>query len=208
MTERHHIATRDEVLFAFHQQCARPSADEILLWVGRYPQFANDIRELAAVSLEWDEGDDQEVDQPTESELNKAFSNALNALYSGQNKSLQSMPAKASQTLSDLFKARQLKIPAIARELDGIGIGRSVLADLLNGGIIGPLGARLKNALCRLLAISEAAFESALEATLASPQIGHAKASTNPTVVRRTYADVIQSSNMTSVQIAYWLDQD
>ena len=35
---------RDEVLFAFHQACNDPTAQEIIKWVKRYPQFANDIR--------------------------------------------------------------------------------------------------------------------------------------------------------------------
>ncbi len=44
---------RDKVLLAFHQASDRPTAEFILGWIGRYPEFAEDIRAHAAVSLEW-----------------------------------------------------------------------------------------------------------------------------------------------------------
>lgn len=74
---------RDEVLFAFHQACARPTADQIIEWTSKYPQFAEDIRDFAAVALEWEDADEATSEAPTELELNRAFSNALNALHRG-----------------------------------------------------------------------------------------------------------------------------
>lgn len=43
---------RDEVLFAFHQACERPTAEQIIEWTQRYPPFADDIRDHAAVRLD------------------------------------------------------------------------------------------------------------------------------------------------------------
>ena len=36
--------TKDEVLFAFHEACEQPSAEDIIAWTRRYPQYADDIR--------------------------------------------------------------------------------------------------------------------------------------------------------------------
>ena len=44
---------RDEVLYAFHRAYERPSAAEIIEWVTRYPQFAEDIRGHAALARDW-----------------------------------------------------------------------------------------------------------------------------------------------------------
>ena len=41
------------MLFAFHQACKQPSAEDILEWTSRYPQFADDIRADAAVARDW-----------------------------------------------------------------------------------------------------------------------------------------------------------
>src|SRR4051794_9861937 len=44
---------RDAVLFAFHEACPRPTAEQIIDWTSRYPHFAEDIRDHAAVARDW-----------------------------------------------------------------------------------------------------------------------------------------------------------
>jgi hypothetical protein len=44
---------RDEVLFTFHEAYERPTAENIIEWTRRYPQFADDIRAHAAVAWDW-----------------------------------------------------------------------------------------------------------------------------------------------------------
>ena len=44
MTDRSPTPDRDEVLFAFQEACPRPTAQQLIDWTGRYPQFAEDIR--------------------------------------------------------------------------------------------------------------------------------------------------------------------
>ena len=53
MTDHNKVDELDGVLFAFHQACANPSADEIIAWTSRYPQFAADIRAHAAILKDW-----------------------------------------------------------------------------------------------------------------------------------------------------------
>lgn len=53
MTEPILVADRDEVLYAFHRAYDRPTAEQIVEWVTKYPQFAEDIRTHAAISWDW-----------------------------------------------------------------------------------------------------------------------------------------------------------
>jgi hypothetical protein len=50
MSHHNRKEERDEVLFAFHQACERPTAEQIIAWTDRYPQFADDIRSHATAS--------------------------------------------------------------------------------------------------------------------------------------------------------------
>lgn len=208
MSDKVQANDRDEVLFAFHQECARPTAGQIIEWTSRYPQFADDIRAFAAISLEWENADEAAYEQPSEVELNRAFSNALNALYCGETAVASAESSSQAQTFSQILSVRSKTIPALARELGGVGIARSVLADLINGGLVAPVGRRFREALCNALSLTVNAFDEALEASLTAPRLGHAKASSTPRVVPRRYPDVIKTSGMSPEQIRYWLDED
>ena len=77
MNEQNQIDELDEVLFAFHQACANPSADEIISWTSRYPQFAEDIRAHAAILKDWAARRSLPADEPDELMLTRARSRAL-----------------------------------------------------------------------------------------------------------------------------------
>jgi hypothetical protein len=79
MTETNRTEDRDEVLFAFHQECMRPTSEQIADWARRYPQFAEDIRAHAAVAWDWAEEDAPEVGELDESLVARGYSRALNA---------------------------------------------------------------------------------------------------------------------------------
>src|ERR1035438_5570251 len=82
MTDEIKTANRDEVLFAFHQECKQPSAEQIVAWVNRFPQFAEDIRAHAAVAWDWaTQTMDSEVDVD-ETMSARAYSQALNIIRS------------------------------------------------------------------------------------------------------------------------------
>lgn len=44
---------REGVLHTFHVQCPKPTAEQIIEWVERYPLFAEDIRSHGAVAQDW-----------------------------------------------------------------------------------------------------------------------------------------------------------
>jgi len=203
MTARPQTPDRDEVLFAFHEACPRPTAEQIIDWTSRYPQFANDIRAHAAVARDWDARRELSAEEPSEIELARAYSRAINALYEADAKAAAS-PA-ATQTFQDILAARGTNARALAQE---VGISRGVIADLIGGRMHAPVGRRFLDAVCRALAITHAVFSGAIEIALGRPQPVLAKAASTPTVNARSYEEVIRESGMSEDQIRYWLDED
>jgi hypothetical protein len=192
---------RDRVLMAFHNECQKPSVEQILAWIERFPKYADDIRAHAAVARDWvagAEGSDEEVSQ---SALDTAYSNALNAIYSAQKNEAQ---ANAAASFDDIAAARNIDPVDMADEMD---IARGVLADLFDGAMLRPVRKRLKDAVCAMLQISDAMFESAHELSLNNPRFGHAKATGAPVIRARPCDDIIRNSPMTPERTRYWLEE-
>ena len=103
------------------------------------------------------------------------------------------------------MQARGTDVPQFAREF---GIARSVLADLVSGGMRAPVGRRLIDALIYALGITEDTFQSALQLALRSPRLGHAKADGTPSIVARSYEEIIRDSSMPQERQRNWLGED
>ncbi len=207
MTDHPQTPDRDEVLFAFHEACPRPTTKQIIDWTSRHPQFADDIRAHAAVARDWDARRELPAEEPSETELARAYSRALNVLY----KADIAATARTSSVeyFQDILAARGIAVPALTRKIGGdIGIRRSVIADLINGRMRPPVGRRFLEAFCRVLAITRGQFAVALQRALAEPRYGLAKSGAAPTVTARSYEEVVRDSGMTEDQIRYWLDED
>jgi hypothetical protein len=196
------LAERDEVLFEFHRQCIRPTAEQIVEWTERYPQFADDIREHAAARLDWAAWDNLPALQPDQDLLARGRSRALNALHDART----AREAKEIEATSfqELMQARGTNVAALARELD---IERGVIADLTGGRMLPPLGARFADALGKALNASTGVIETALKRACQTPRLGLAKARGQPRIVQRPYADIIRSSGMSPDRKSYWLDE-
>jgi hypothetical protein len=204
MTARPQAPDRDDVLFAFHEACPRPTAEQIIDWTSRYPQFAEDIRAHAAVARDWAAREELPAEEPGETALASAYSRALNALYKADVEA-----ATAVQSFQDILAARSTSARALTQEVGGaVGISRGVIADLIGGRMRGPVGRRFLDAVSRALEITHARFYAALERALAAPRLGFAKADAPPSVNARSYEEVIRSTDMTDAQIRYWLDED
>ena len=195
--------TRDEVLFAFHQACEHPTADQIVEWTRRYPAFADDIRAHAAVALDWAARKDGPSAVPDEAMLARGHSRVLNALFNAE--VAANTAAEPAPSFQQLMAERGTDVPRLARTLN---IARSVLADLVNGGVLAPIGRRLVNALTGALGITVDAFDRALQRALESPRIGHAKADGAPMLIPRAYDEVIRTSNMIPERVNYWLSEE
>lgn len=203
MTTHKGAEDRDEVLFAFHQACECPTADQIIDWADRYPQFAEDIRAHAAVSRDWAAQEGLPVVEADASMLARGYSNALNALYNAEIEA--SASASASQGFHDILSARGKEVFQLANELD---IARGVLADLFNGWMLAPVRARLRDAVIRSLAMTRDAFDNSLKFALQNPRLGYAKADNTPTVKARSCDEIIRESNMSPERQRYWLEED
>lgn len=204
-TQNNHNDTRDEVLFAFHQACERPTAAQIIEWTHRYPQLADDIRAHAAVARDWEARKDASVAEPDAGMLDRGYSRVLNALYNAAVAATATGSTDTCQSFQQMMAASGTDVPRLARELD---IARSVLADLFNGGMLAPVGSRLVNALIRAFGIKRDHFDEALLRALNAPRLGHAKSDGRPTVIPRTYDEVVLTSNMTPERVRHWLSED
>jgi hypothetical protein len=199
---------RDEVLYAFHQSCTSPTVEDIIEWVNKYPQFADDIRTHAAITRDWlarEETSNEEVDQVT---LDRAFSRALNIAYEAGQRSSTSNDSTA-QSFQQLMAACNKDIPAIASEI-GVthGMKRSILADLVNGRMRPPIGKRFTAAVMKALSIPIEAFDSAVQMAINAPRIGHAKAVAIQEVKLLSYEEIIKNSALAPEQKDYWLEGD
>src|ERR1035438_7168538 len=105
MTNEIKTADRDEVLFAFHQECERPSVEQIVAWVNRFPQFAEDIRAHAAVAWDWATQTVDSKVEVDESKLARAYSQALNIIYSVETSTSPAQTATCARTFQQMEAA-------------------------------------------------------------------------------------------------------
>jgi hypothetical protein len=192
---------RDRVLMAFHNECQKPSVEQILEWIERFPKYAEDIRAHAAVARDWAAGVECSDEEVSQSRLDTAYSNALNAIYSAQKKDEQSA---AAASFYDIASSRNIDVVDMADEMD---IARGVLADLFDGLMLRPVRKRIVDAVCRMLAITHEAFETALDLVLNNPRLGHAKATGAPTIRPRPCDEIIRASPMSRERKRYWLEE-
>jgi hypothetical protein len=187
---------RDRVLMAFSNAFKKPTTEQIVEWIERYPQYADDVRAHAAVLRDWAAGAECTDEEVSPSALNAAYSNALNAIYSAQKKE-PSMEERSEAAVSfhDIAVARNIDVIQMARNMD---IPRGVLADLFDGAMLRPIRKWLSAAVCRALKITDESFNAALDVVLENPHFGHAKASGAPTIRRRTCDEIIRESRMSA----------
>lgn len=210
MTARSTNTDRDAVLFAFYQECERPTARQIVEWAERYPQFADDIRAHAAIRLDRAPGaDDRSELEPDETMIARGRSRALNAIYNARQEADQEAAgtnaAAAQPSWQEMLRAKGITVPQLARQID---IDRMVLSELGAGRMRLPLGHRLTDALTGALEVTPAHLAAAVGQLVAAPRLGHAKADKAPTILTRSYEEVIRASAMTPERKRYWLGED
>lgn len=204
MTESNSTGDRDEVLFAFHQECARPSSEQIRAWAGRYPQFAEDIRAHAAIAWDWAE-ECEPSEELEESLIARGYSNALNLIFNAGQSVRQAEMQGSASTFQQMLQSSGKEVYQLARDLD---IDRGVLADLFNGWMLGPVCQRLVDEIVASFNVTIDAFDRALKSALQTPRLGHARASKTPMVTPRTCEQIIRTSSMSEGRKRYWLGKD
>jgi hypothetical protein len=205
MTERDKTTDRDEVLFAFHQSCDKPTAEQIVSWIQRYPQFAEDIRAHAAVAWDWAMSGSLRSPEVDPSLCAQGYSQALNIIYNEERSSASIDAAPSGRTFQQLLSATGKEVHHLARELD---IDRGVLADLFNGWMLPPVCKRLADRVVGCLNTTSEEFNTAMQLALQHPRLGHAKADKTPAVIPRRCEAIIRESNMSPERKRYWLGED
>jgi hypothetical protein len=205
MTEPVKAADRDQILLAFHQACERPSAQDIIEWTKKYPQFAEDIRAHAAILRDWAAQGELPQQVPDDLALARARSRALNALHTAR-KEFAAEAEPAAVSFDAMLNAKSTNIRELARQFD---IDRGTLADMIGGAMLAPVGERLVAAWTSFFAVTRAAFDNAFASALAAPRLGHAKADGPPRIIPRSYEEIIRSSaSMSEARKRYWLGED
>ena len=205
MTDQTTATRRDEVLFAFHRECATPTLDQIIDWTQRYPEFADDIRAHAGIMHDWAADEEAEEEVVDELMMNRARSRALNAIYNAQAVEQDNTQAAPETTFDQLLSSAGLDTRQLSRAID---VGRDVLSDLFRGRMSPPIGSRLVKALLDQLKATHVQFDRALAYSQAHPSMGHAKASQQPTIIRCSYEESIRRSSMSPERKSYWLEED
>ena len=205
MTDQTKATRRDEVLFAFHRECAIPTLNQIINWTQRYPEFADDIRAHAGIMRDWAANEEAEEEVVDELMMNRARSRALNAIYNAQAVEQNNIQAAPETTFDQLLSGAGLDTRQLGRAID---IGRDVLSDLFRGRMSPPIGPRLVKALLDQLKATRAQFDRALAYAQSHPSMGHAKASQQPTIIQCSYEESIRRSSMSAERKSYWLEED
>ena len=205
MTDQTKATRRDEVLFAFHRECAIPTLNQIINWTQRYPEFADDIRAHAGIMRDWAANEEAEEEVVDELMMNRARSRALNAIYNAQAVEQDSIQAAPETTFDQLLSGAGLDTRQLGRAID---IGRDVLSDLFRGRMSPPIGPQLIKALLDQLKATRAQFDRALAYAQSHPSMGHAKASQQPTIIQCSYEESIRRSSMSPERKSYWLEED
>jgi hypothetical protein len=195
---------RDDILFAFNQNCPVPTAEQIIEWCGRYPEFADDIRAHAAISRDWAARQNREEVQTDETMLARGFSRVLNLLFEADNPPVVGAFTKV-QSFKEAAEKCGVDVPKLATQLD---IDRSVLAALFNGRMLMPAGKRLVAAVTQALQLPATVFTELHRTALGNPRLGYAKSSGAPSLEPQTYDVIVQASTMTSERKRFWMEKD
>jgi hypothetical protein len=193
---------RDKVLFTLHKSCSNPTAAEIDEWVKQYPQYADDIRSHAAIIKDWAARKGLPGADPDPAMVSRSQSRTLDALHKARAAGTSN---QAALTFDQIMAASGTNVPDLARNLD---INRGVLAALVGGRMLAPVGERLVSALVNCWAITIGTFDSALHLALTAPRLGIPKAASNPTIIPHSYEHFVRSSSMTDARKKYWLGEE
>jgi hypothetical protein len=210
MTNRSKDLDRDEVLTAFHEAYEKPTAENIIEWVKRYPEYAEDIRDHAAIALDVAARSPDDAEESVdERALNISFSYALDGLFAGDQESKIAANISRAVSFQEVLSARGKSIANLADEVGGpIGISRAVVSDLCNGGMRPPITDRFKSRVARALRISTSSFDQKVQYSLDHPRLGMPKSTVTPKINQRSYEEIIRGSSMNEEQIQYWLSED
>jgi hypothetical protein len=188
-----------------HRECSNPTAEQIVKWIEQYPHLADDIRSHAAIIKDWAAREGLPMLEPSEAMVSRGHSRAMDALHKAQTaRSAESAGANAL-TFDQIMASCGTDVPQLSRKLH---IARGVLSALVSGRMLPPVGERLIAALTSCWSISREVFNDALQSALASPRLGHAKAEGIPSVIPRSYEDLVRASSMTADRKQYWLGED
>jgi hypothetical protein len=195
---------RHSVLIAFHEECEFPTRADVERWSQRYPRFARDIRDHAAIRIAMFAEADEKSAVVEEVTHARSRSRIHDALYNAR-RELAAAAAGGQETFDHFASRASLSQSEVAKKLQ---LKRVVVAALFAGRMLNPMG-RFRDAVADAMRITSDQFEVAYRNAVASPRLaGHAKAHGQPGANQQEYEDIIRSAGMDDEQMRYWLEQD
>ena len=192
----------DEVLIAFQHACSDPTAANIVEWAKKYPRYTEEIISHAAMLKDFAAAEKLGF-KPDARMVSIAQSRTMDLLHKAR--AAAKSESVLERTFDEILQATGTNIPDLARSLD---IARSVLADLVNGRMRLPVGARLADALMQAWKIPIETIQKAAFAALAKPRLGMAKADQNAKVNALSYEELVNASSMSESRKKFWLGED
>lgn len=193
---------RDDVLIAFHEECDIPTRADVERWAERYPRFAADIRDHAAVRIAMLADADEEPAELDDVMIARSRSRLQAAIFAAEEAA--GGDSTVGATFSELISGAGLSQAELARRLP---IKRAIVADLVAGRMLDPRP-RFTTSVTRELGISLEQFNVAYARAIRSPSLGgRAKSQGQPAANQRHYDDIIRSSGMDDDQMTYWLEE-
>lgn len=196
---------RDKILFEMHKAFSNPTAELIIQWVERYPQYADDIRSHAAIMKDWAANEAKPVLEPDAAMISRSRSRVMGALHEARAATATAGDKATALTFDEIMAASGTDVPTLSRKF---GIKRGILAALVGGRMLPPVGDRLLEKLTECWAITVDVLYRAMQIALENPHLGHAKAESTPTVIPRSYEELVRASSMTEEEKKYWLGEE
>ncbi|MBX5133309.1 hypothetical protein HJB80_11660 [Rhizobium lentis] len=199
--------TFDDIVTFLLEEKVTPTHQQLVQWIDRYPQFAEELSDYFA---EWavreEMGDDDEVAEPrSERFANIGVSHALNLLHVRKPKAalVHAAESKAT-TLAQLCKGAGLSLTSLA---DRVRLDEEILMKLdLSRIVAGSIPRRVANMLAMTLGASTAEIWHILSASPRPTSKGALQKSRQRAQVRtESFEDAIRSSSLPSELRNEWL---
>jgi hypothetical protein len=206
MKTKHEDRSLDAVLFRFHREVDRPTPEIVAAWRRAYPEYASEIEAHAVELLDVESRADAKVHDLAHLEA-EARSAGLNAVYQAKQRR-----AAAPVRFASLREATEHAGMPLRELADGIGIARSIVADV-DSGAISPetIVKKFLRAAGRLVGKDLAALQAIImqPRQVRMPEGTAFKAAAKPSAGNpRTWREAVLASDMPEDRKAYWLSDE
>ena len=195
--------TFDDVLTILLEEEVTPTHANLMIWIARYPSFADELTDYFAESAVQSEIDVEIEQFRAERFTNIGVSRALNLLHARQAK-VASSTVKQPKTLAQLSRAVNMTFAALAEK---VGVDEEIITKLDLCRIPSKeIPRRLVESLAQFLNATIDEIWNSLSFAPRPTSAGALQKSRKPAVIKtETFAEAIEASSMPPAQKDAWL---